>query len=177
MPLIAVPGSASANSYLSVAEADALAAALGLGRAATKWTAAASGLKEKALIRATSEIDAFIATAGSPWSSAQSLLFPRLVDFAVVLGEATPFIIENVRKATYEQAVHLLLNADLIDDANTRRARGLIQFSDDDGSGSVVSVRPEFGLMSSQALAYLRPLRGLGRASLTSVPIASSYSR
>ena len=171
MALDATPGGLVSNSYLTVAGADAIAALLGLGEDSTAWLAADNADKEKALIRATTEIDSYFGSVGVRWSPDQALLFPRIADLDVL---DAAYIVYDVELATYWQAVHVLRNADAIDRANARRARGLISFSDDDGSGSVVSVKPEFGLMSAQALAHLRKLR-TGRATLRSVPITSSY--
>lgn len=171
--LNAEPGSLVANSYLTVAEADEIAANRGLGPAAADWLSASDSDKEKALMRASSEVDAHLGTVGTRWDTLQALLFPRYVDEAIGL----PFILPNVRLATYEQAVYVLRNAEVMDNANTRRARGLISFSDDDGSGSVVAARPDFGTMSPQALILLKQIRGLGRATLRSVRMSSSYVR
>jgi hypothetical protein len=170
--LVATPGSPTANSYLTVADADTIALVQGLGEASDAWLAAGNDRKERALIRATAEVDAYIASAGTTYTLDQPLLFPRLYD---AVG-GVPYIIPNVRMATFWQAVHLLVNADLLDRANTRRARGMISFSDDDGSGSMVSVKPEFGMLSAQALTYLQAVgRTTGQATLRSVPIESSY--
>jgi hypothetical protein len=165
------PGGAEANSYLTVDEADAMAALTGMGPADQAWLDAPSSTKEKALIRATSEIDAYLKVAGSRYSIEQSLLFPRTLD---VISNV-PYILADVQRATYAQAAHLVRNAEVLDNADSRRARGLISFSDDDGSGSVVSTRPEFGQLSSRALQYLRAIRGLGRATLRSVRIVPSH--
>jgi hypothetical protein len=176
MTLNADPGEPDSNSYLTVTDADALAEERGLGPAAEEWLAADDELKEKALLNATMDVEAYLGpvTTGQLWASDQALLFPRYSD---VDEAAAPFILPNVRLATYEQAVYRLHNREVIDNANSRRARGLISFSDDDGSGSVVAARPDFGTMSPQALMYLKRLRGLGRATLRSVPIGSSYRR
>lgn len=174
MALDATPGGLTSDSYLTVADADAIAASQGLGEASTAWLAADDGVKEKALRRATSEIDAHVGTAGYRWLVNQPLLFPRVTDLDAL---ELPYIIHDVAMATYWQAVHLLQNSDLLDRANARRARGLISFSDDDGSGSVVAVKPGFGQLSAQAMTYLRKIVGAGRSSLRSVAIASSYRR
>jgi hypothetical protein len=174
MPFDATPGGPASTSYLTVADADAIAASQGLGEASTAWLAAPEGDKEKALTRATSEIDAYVVTGGAAGVAGQALIFPRSIDYD---GAGDYFIHRNVELATYWQAVHVLANADQLDRANARRARGLISFSDDDGGGSVVSVKPEFGQLSSQALTYLRPMVGVGRASLRSVAVQSSYGR
>jgi Putative DnaT-like ssDNA binding protein len=171
--LIAVPGSPEANSYLTVEEADDIAAERGLGPAAAGWLNSILSDKEKALIRATGELDAHLGSAGIRSSLEQALLFPRYVD----VQDDVLYIIPSVRLATYEQAVYVLHNAEVIDNANTRRARGLISFSDDDGSGSVLAASPTFSTMSPQALMYIGQIRGLGRATLYSVKVSSSYKR
>jgi hypothetical protein len=123
-----IAGSA-ADSYLSVAEADARATA-DLGRHAREWLAATRDQKEAALRRATRDLDTFVGVVAAPYVSTQSLLFPRSVD---VLGAA--FVPEPVAQACYEQAAFLLRNADLIDDAASRRAQGLSSFANPDGTG------------------------------------------
>jgi hypothetical protein len=168
--LNATPGAADANSYLTVDEADAIANERGLGRAASAWLSADDATKEKALIRASSEIDAYMVTTATRWASDQALLFPRYADADAM---NVPYIIPNVRMATFEQAAHVNANADKIDDADTRRARGLISFSDDDASGSVA--RSGFGLLSSRAEAYMKGILAAGRTTLKSVDIDSSY--
>ena len=57
MAIDATIAGASANSYLTVAAADALAASE-LGRDMKAWTAATTDEKEAALVRATEEVDA-----------------------------------------------------------------------------------------------------------------------
>ena len=173
-PVVATPGALDANSYITVAEADAIAAEIGLGPADEGWLDASEASKARALIRATTEIDAYVRTAGSPWFFGQRLLFPRLLD---VNDLGVALIIPDIRYATYAQAAHVLRNARALDDADTRRAQGLISFSSDDGSGSVVAARPEFGQLSSRALQYLRAVRSTGRSRIRSVPITSSYGR
>lgn len=171
MALDATPGGLASNSYLTVADANAIATELGVGEDGTAWLAASSPDKERALLRATTEIDSYVGGVGLRWEPLQALLFPRASDLDFM---DAAYIVRDVELATYWQAVHVLRNADVIDRANARRAKGMISFSDDDGSGSMMSVKPEFGLMSAQALAHLRKLR-TGRASLRSVPITSSY--
>lgn len=171
MPLIATPGAADANSYLTLAEADAIANARGLGRAASGWLSANDADKEKALIQATVDIDAYMATTAVRWSTTQSLVFPRYSDVDTVTHD--PYIIMAIQNAAYEQAIHVLANADKMADAETRRARGLLSFSDDDASGSVA--RAGFGLMAQRAEAYLKSIIAGGRTTLKSVDIASSY--
>lgn len=84
MALDATVGGANADSYLSVAAADLLASA-DVGRAATTWAAltTTTDLKERALKRATREIDAFLRTSGAArFAATQLRLYPRAVDAA-----------------------------------------------------------------------------------------------
>lgn len=173
MPLDATPGGVAADSYLTVADADALAAARGLGRAATAWLAASNDDKEKALRQATTDIDTVASTAGLRYAFDQALVFPRVVD---VDGLGAAYIVPNVRLATYEQAIYVLANSKLFDDAASRRARGLVSFSDDDASGTA-AMRSDYGLIAPRAMAYLNTVRDTGRTTLRSVPIGSSYDR
>lgn len=76
MPLDATPGGSAADSYLSVAAADSMAASVGLATWATKTTQQ----KEAALRRAAQDIDAHRVHSPTPWKIGQALLFPRLKD-------------------------------------------------------------------------------------------------
>lgn len=171
MALDATVAGASANSYLTVAAADALAAA-DLGRNATGWLAATQPVKEAALQRATREIDAFFPTTGMwlRYSYTQALLFPRPMDASG--SPLAPYVPAGVLQACFKQAAYLVANANTIDDAAARRARGLFSFSDSEGGGSV-ALDPTFGLLAPEAVGYLQPLRAGGRGTLTSVPISS----
>lgn len=171
--LVATPGDPAANGYLTVAEADIIAGQQGLGRDEIAWLSADDGDKQKALIRASSEIDTFVGTSGTRYAIDQPLLFPRLLDVDAV---GDPYIIPNVRMATYHQAVYVLANAKLMDDAAARRARGLVSFSDDDASGTA-AMRVDYGLIAPRAAAYVKALGSVGLATLRSVPIGSSYTR
>ncbi len=140
MPLDATVGTASANSYLSVAAADLLAQS-DLGRAPKDWLAATDDEKEAALTRATEEIDAHLSRVAYAYAPTQALLFPRAED--VVSSAAV--IPLRIQRATYRQAVYLIRNASLIDDAASRRARGMLNFSNPDGTGGQVSTDGSFG--------------------------------
>ena len=146
MPLDATVAGASADSYLTVADADALANE-DLGPQAVGWLAASVPMKEKALKRATREIDLFIGDLGGlRYAATQRLLFPRAIDVSGT--PATPFIHRSIRSATYEQAAYVLANADKLDEAAQRRARGLFAYSNPDGTGGSVAVDPAFGRLS-----------------------------
>lgn len=83
MTLDATVGGPLSDSYLSVAAADELAS-VDLGPAAGRWRApdVTVAMRERALLRATREIDAYLQSSGIQYSSGQSLLYPRAVDTA-----------------------------------------------------------------------------------------------
>jgi hypothetical protein len=155
MALDATVAGPSANSYLSVAAADAFALEdIGLAKAA--WIAATDEDKEAALIRATEEIDGLIGETSSKADPAQALLFPRLDD--VAYGTSTFIIPGRLEKATYLQAAYLIQNAKLIDDAASRRARGLQNFANSDGTGGQLADSPDFGRLHPRVERMLDPL-------------------
>ena len=164
-----------ANAYITLAEADAYAEN-DLGHDAEAWVAESDDdVRARAIIRATDDIRAYQTAVGLPYAADQALLYPRGIDVVPIL--LTPFIQANVKRATYEQAKYVLQNADTIDEAGTRRARGLISFSDDDGSGTVLAMDPSWGLFSPRMISYLAavPNATAGRRTLVSVPYTSSY--
>jgi hypothetical protein len=140
---------ASANAYLTVADADALNGDRN-GRQATIWSAATNEQKENALIEATFLLDA-ISRVSAPYSTVQALSFPRAVDVDTALD---PFLPSRLRTATYEQASYLLANQKLLDDAASRRARQLFTFDEDGISGSI-SADPLLGLIAPKAQMLL----------------------
>lgn len=144
MPLDATLAGASANSYLTVAAAD-VHALDDLGRNRTAWLAATVEDREAALIRATEEIDATVGRVDSYAVVGQRLLFPRSWD--VVTGTTTPKLPDRLAKAVYLQASYLIANANLLDDAAARRARGLSNFSNPDGTSGQLSSDSTFGTL------------------------------
>lgn len=166
MALDAEVGGATANSYLTVAEADAFADQE-LGHNAKRWILSDLGDKERALIRASWQVDAYVPRF-APYVDDQALTFPRDVD---VLAD-NPFLHERVKRATYLQASYLLANADKLDEASTRRARGMISFSESDVSGAP-SLDPSFGRYDPDFIALLDTFRL--SATVKSVPIRSRY--
>jgi hypothetical protein len=80
MALNATPGSATADSYLTVAAADTMATNFGLGGWATKTTAQ----KEAALRQATLDVDGHRFHNQVKWTAGQSRVFPRVVDVGVI---------------------------------------------------------------------------------------------
>lgn len=119
MAIVATAGSASADSYLTVAAADELAGA-DLGPEAEAWTSADLGLKEAALRRATREVDSYVATGWPPFDVDQALVFPR--ETMDEDGDGVAFIPRKVVLATYQQALYLLKNKDALAAMNAHRA-------------------------------------------------------
>lgn len=167
--LIVTPGATNAESYVGLDEADTLMESEGIGRAADRWRAAPDDDKERALRRASRELDRYKRSAGVPYLEGQALLFPRAID---VDSGGDPYILGVVKRATVHQAVYVLVNAELIDDAAARRARGLVSFQDDDGSGSILGNDPMFGRIAPEAEAYLDAIPAI-RAGLHSVRITT----
>ena len=100
MALDSTVAGANAESYLSVADADALAAALGL----SAWAGKTTQQKETALRRATGQIDAHRFHHPKTFSVTQRLAFPRERD-----GGTIP---EAVKRATISQAEFLAVVGD-----------------------------------------------------------------
>lgn len=138
MPLDATVAGAAADSYLTVAAADAFAES-DFGPNAEKWRTATTEDKEGALRRATRDIDVTIGRVIAAYSSEQALLFPRSVD--LIAGTSDPMLPPRIKLATYLQASYLLRNAKVLDDAASFRARGLANFSNPDGTGGQVAER------------------------------------
>lgn len=157
MALVADVAGATSNSYLSVADADAIAQAEALGSNVKRWREATLDTKEAALIRATSEIDDFVGFS-NPYdpTTPQRLLFPRAGDVDPVTSAA--IIPRSLQRATFLQAAYLLANADEIDESMARRARGLTNFSNPDGTGGSLSDTETYGVMHPAAKAALGSL-------------------
>ena len=102
MALVATVGAANADSYITLAEADAyLAARFG----AEAWEALGDELKEKALKQATRELDRH-RFRSSKATTVQALQFPRW-DQEEALTELPPC----VKDACAEQALSLVVNS------------------------------------------------------------------
>jgi hypothetical protein len=158
--LDATVAGAASNSYLTVADAHSFADA-DLGKNAKAWTEATADEQEAALQRATEEIDVYVGRVASPFdvtAPVQKLLFPRSIDVDPVTS--LPYIPARVRRATYLQAAFLLVNADMIDEAASRRARGLVNFSNPDGTGGQIATDAEFGTLHPKVVGYLGEVIG-----------------
>lgn len=162
----------AATSYLTVEDADALAAVDPVGGEA--WLSSATDEKEQALMAATADVDTYRRAVAFRYDEEQPLLFPRLED---VRGDpALPFIPRQVERATYEQATYLRQNAHLIRGAASQRARAVISASDGDG-GFTAAVSPTWGLYAPKMVELLDAIGAAGRTGrrIVSVPMASSF--
>lgn len=173
MALDSTVAGAQANSYLSVADANALATD-DLGSEAIAWLEATHEQREKALKRATREIDGYLRSGWARYSAAQALLFPRAIDYAGT--PIAPLIPRNVELACYEQATYVLKNATVIDNAHTRRARDMHSASEPNIS---YTERPDADTpaISDAALLYLEGYRRAGGSRrIRSVLMTSGYA-
>jgi hypothetical protein len=153
MALDATPAGASADSYLTVAAADALAGA-DLGPEPALWLNAATttAIKEAALKRATREIDAYLRSGWTRHSPTQALRFPRSID---VNTSGSPIIPVDLQRATYQQAIYLNKNATILAAANRRRARNVSNASEPDVSYTQGDPEEPLASMSALAIHYL----------------------
>lgn len=105
------------NSYVTVAEADAYFA----NRVdADAWLAANDAKKGQAVVTATSMLDE-MTWAGTVISDAQQLAFPRVCEYfdpkaGTILYLTGDIVPDRVIRATYELALHLLLNNGILND-------------------------------------------------------------
>lgn len=145
MPLDTTPGGSASDSYLSLA--DSLTYATNdLGRFADGWIASDDGTREKALRRATRDIDRWVGQTGDRYSADQALAFPRWED---IDSDGIPFIPRVLEEATYQQAIYVLANADVLDNAATRRARAQTNFTEPNVSGTIAT-DPAFGRLAPE---------------------------
>lgn len=170
MALDATVGGAAAESYLSVADADALAAD-DYGPEREWWLDQGLEEKELALKRATDEIDDWVRSGWARYATAQALAFPRLIDVADY--PVAPFLPERLRRATYYQAAFLVRNARVLAAADTRRARGLQSASEPNMSYTPAS-EPE--TLSRRAQRSLEGYRKAGGSKgVRTVRMGSGY--
>lgn len=119
MTLVATAGSSTADSYLTLAAAEAIAAG-DIGPEVDAWTKADEPMREAALRRATREIDGYVATGWAPYDPDQALTFPR--ETMDVDDAGTPFIPQRIKQACYQQAIYILKNKDALAAMNAHRA-------------------------------------------------------
>jgi hypothetical protein len=160
MVLDATVAGASADAYLTVEDADGRASR-DLGEYAAAWSSASTEAgdgpnrrkKEAAIRRATEDVEMVASVVEMPYDDDQARVFPRADDEL----DAEPYIVERVLKATYLQAVFLFSNAEMLDHAATRRARGLTSFSEPNVSGSLAD-RADYGRYAPGLERLLAPL-------------------
>lgn len=173
MTLTATPADEAADSYLTVADADALAGA-DLGPETEAWIDSDLETKERALKRATREVDSYVATGWPPFDDAQALVFPREDLDADSAGD--PFIPRKVVLATYQQALYLLKNKDALAAMNAHRSSA----GEVDPAASY-GVDPAAGpsIISPMAMHYLAGFRTAPKAGkgggIGSVRVASGF--
>lgn len=171
MTFDATVAGSTANSYLSTAAADALAAG-DAGPGAAAWLATDVPSQQKVLQRATREVNAYLRSSGiARYSATQALLYPRAVD---VLSN-TPFIPTPVQFATYAQAKFLNVNAAVLDAAQARKARGIDSGSEPNVSWSARSMPADVPFLCDQALGFLQGIYGRA-ATVRSVVIGTAYT-
>lgn len=150
MPLDVTPGGSASDSYLSLADALAYANA-DLGPYADGWIASDDTTREKALRRATRDIDRYVGSTTEKYAVDQALAFPRWED---VDSTGSPLIPVKLEQATYQQALYVLANAPVLDAAATRRARALSNFTEPNVSGTLAD-GATFGKLAPEVEALL----------------------
>lgn len=157
MPLIldATPGGAAANSYVSVADAQAYFDAR---MHVSAWTNATTPNKELALCAATARLEQEGYT-GWRYSDAQRLKWPRdgaKDEDGVVFGPAD--VPDRVKFATCELALHMLAAGT----TDTQAASGLEPFAALSVAGSVDltlrDIAPAPGALPTPVVRWLRPV-------------------
>lgn len=116
--ITATPGSASANSYISIAAADDLA---DLKLSTTNWSTASADDQARSLIAATMALDA-LSWIGTRATTTQALLWPRK-DASCgekVYDDAT--IPTELKQACFDLAEHLLANPTALTGSNASLA-------------------------------------------------------
>lgn len=150
---------ATANSYLTVADADALAAD-DFGPEREWWLDAGGEQKELALKRATAELDDWLRSGWTRWDLSQALLFPRSIDYSGT--PAAAFIPSRIGRATYYQAAFLVRNARVLAAADVRRARGLASASEANMSYTAADAGAAAPVLSTRAMNALEGFRRAG---------------
>jgi hypothetical protein len=164
MVLDATPGGVSANSYVTVQEADAYFA-LKLG--AQAWADLSLGSKQQALCHATIQIE-MLDFKGVKLNQSQALAFPRFVAFprhyqpGCSLDEQlypSNTIPMDVKKACYEQALWLVKNNGDLTKRQHLQSQGVKSFSVDGFSenfGGAFGGASGEVLLSPDSRIYLR---------------------
>jgi hypothetical protein len=172
-----------ANSYLTVAAADALAEREASDDPeVSAWLSAHFDDKQRWLIRATSEIDAELLTGWRAYTVGQALLFPREID---IIGTG-PYIPTRIARATFYQAIYLAANSKTLGRARARRARDLqmstepnMSYMERGGQGQGrTGIAHQPPLLSDRALHYLGAYRRAdSRRGIRSLRAVSGFAR
>ncbi len=126
MALVTTPGAADANSYATIAEADAYHTG---HLYASGWNSAASGVKEAALVMATRLLDAMPgAWTGAASSEVQALGWPRTGMLSRNGFEIGSGIIPNNLKNAEAEFARQLIGSDLTE-SNSIVAQGITSLS------------------------------------------------
>lgn len=107
--LIATPGATTANTYATLAQADAYHEGHALGQV---WRSTLVEAKQRALLTATRLLDQYVVWAGTPSSTTQRLAWPRQGLYSLTgaaLDSAT--IPERVQEACAEFARQLVIDS------------------------------------------------------------------
>lgn len=178
LTIVATPGSATANSYCTVAEATAYNDAHVSG---STWSDADPEDQKRALMTATRQLDAYLSWSGVASTDAQALAWPRtgMIDPITedVIGEDA--IPQRLKNATAEQA-RLLLVRDRSAESDTdvqgiaSITAGSVQIGfRSPPSGSSTSAPP---VLAPSAVAFVQPWvlanTSSQRALLNTVPLA-----
>lgn len=176
MALIATPGSASADSYLTVAEADAIAADWLEDSETRAWlaTTTTQDAREDALRTATSMIDAALRTRFPRYLVGQSLVYPASHHLD---ADSQPYLLPQLRQGVAAQARYLLANADVLSAARTRQARGQVQHNETttsatEGASVVIS---DLARQLLVGLVITDRNRGVGSLSMSAGRIGVGY--
>jgi hypothetical protein len=173
VPLDATVAGATADSYLSVADATALATN-DYGPERDWWLGAGGEDRELALKRATAEIDDYLRSGWTRYDRSQALLFPREIDYD---SAGSPFVPVRVGRATYYQAAFLLKNVKVIAAAGIRKMRGQSNASEANMSYTQAQ-ESEVAVLSPRAMQALDSYaRSGGKRSVRSVHMAAGYGR
>lgn len=167
--IIATWGGTGSNAYSTLSEVETYVAGQILD--ATAWTSATTEVKQKAILRATRDIDVSRLYVGRRRYANQSLEFPRAFffedEFARLADPTAPdeddifrIMQERVKNACAEQAVFLVKNIDSENADAIRQARGITSFSESIGplseSVSYGGGGKFFSKLSPETYQYLR---------------------
>jgi hypothetical protein len=122
MPLDATVGGASANSYVTLSQANDYFAA-GAHLRSAEWLALSNSVREACLLSATRWLDV-LRYFGQPVSTTQALRFPRVYENWPV--DAIP---RRVRDACCEQALHLASNPNGYSKRQELQAQGVVSYT------------------------------------------------